>query len=188
MAIVGKENKAVLLVVDAQVGVMQNVWNAQGIIENIKHAVEKARNQDLPVIWIQHTDDELIFGSTEWQLVPELTAVEDEIKIQKQYNSSFEKTALEETLTKLNATHIVLVGAATNWCIRATAYGALERGYDLTLLEDAHTTETIELEKEVTIDAVDIIRELNVVMTWISYPQRTSQTRSVADLDFTSLN
>jgi hypothetical protein len=46
---------------------------------------------------------------------------------------------------KLGATHVVLAGAATNWCIRATAYGALERGYDLTLVKDAHTTETMEL-------------------------------------------
>ena len=66
--------------------------------------------------------------------------------IHKKFNSSFEQTALDEELARLCATHIALAGAATNWCIRATAYGALERGYDLTLIKDAHTTDTMELE------------------------------------------
>ena len=139
------------------------------------------------MIW-QFSDRFLVIGSDEWQLVPELIPAEDEIKIQKEYNSSFEETILEETLAKLNATHIVLAGAATNWCIRATAYGALDRGYNLTLIEDAHTTETMALDEDITIDAKDIIKELNVVMTWISYPKGTSKTISVEELDFTSLN
>ncbi len=183
----GEGNKVVLLVVDVQVGVMQNVWNAQGTIRHIKHGIEKARKQNVPVIWVQHSDDELVFGTPEWQIVPELIPEEDDIKIHKQYNSSFEETELEEILEKLKAAHIVLCGAATNWCIRATAYGALEREYNLTLLKDGHTTETIELEKDVIIAAADIIRELNIVMSWVRYPQRSSQTISVGELDFASL-
>jgi hypothetical protein len=93
---------------------------------------------------------------------------------------------LEETLTELGATHIVLAGAATNWCIRATAYGALERGYDLTLIKDGHTTETIELENSVNIDAQNVIRDLNITMTWLSYPGRTNTAISVVDIDFAS--
>ena len=57
----------------------------------------------------------------------------------------FEPTKLEEELALLGATHITLAGAMTNWCIRATAYGALERGYDLTLVKDAHTTANVDL-------------------------------------------
>ena len=78
----------------------------------------------------------------------------------------------------------LLAGAATNWCVRATAYGALDRGYDLTLLEDAHTTHTADLENGSTIKAEDIIRDLNRVMAWISYPGRTNGSVSVEDIDF----
>jgi len=53
-------------------------------------------------------------------------------------------------LASLDATHIVLAGAATNWCIRATASGALERGYDLTLVNDAHTTGSMALDDGTT--------------------------------------
>jgi nicotinamidase-related amidase len=184
MATIREGNKAVLLVVDVQVGVMQNVWDAQRIIKNIGIAVEKARTQGAPVIWVQHSDDELVNGSPDWQLVPGLSPAEGEMRLDKHFNSSFEQTLLEEALARLGATHIVLVGAATNWCVRATAYGALDRGYDLTLIKDGHTTETIELENGIRIEAADIIRELNIVMTWLSYPGRKNSTASVEELDF----
>ena len=184
MATIREGNKGVLLVVDVQVGVMRNAWDAPRVIKNIGIAVEKARSRSVPVVWVQHSDGELVYGSPDWQLVPELAPAEGEVQIHKQFNSSFEQTSLEETLARLGATHIVLAGAATNWCIRATAYGALDRGYDLTLIQDAHTTETLELENDLTIEAANIIRDLNIAMTWLSYPDRTNGTAAVEDVDF----
>ena len=132
MATVREGNKAVLLIVDVQVGVVHESWDAPRIIENVARAVERARAEGVPVIWVQHASEELTFGSTAWQWVPELLPAEDELLIHKQFNSAFEQTALDEELAKRGATHIALAGAQTNWCIRATAYGALERGYDVT--------------------------------------------------------
>lgn len=188
MAVIREGNNGVLLVVDVQVGVMQNAWDAQRIIKNIGTAVEKARGLGIPVIWVQHADDELVYDSPDWQIVPDLPPAEGEIRIHKQFNSSFEQTKLEETLAQLGAAHIVLAGAATNWCIRATAYGALDRGYDLTLIKDAHTTETLELNNDIRIEAENIIRELNIAMTWLSYPGRTNGTASAEDVDFAVLS
>jgi nicotinamidase-related amidase len=184
MATIREGNKSVLLVVDAQVGVLRSAWEAPQIIKNIVLAVEKARSQSIPVIWVQHSDSELIHGSPDWQLVPELVPAEGEIRINKNFNSSFEQTQLEETLAKFGVTRIVLAGAATNWCIRATGYGALDRGYDLTLLKDAHTTETIELEDGTEIEAADIILDLNIAMKWLSYPGRTNSTAKAEEIDF----
>ncbi|NPV57662.1 MAG: isochorismatase family protein [Anaerolineae bacterium] len=184
MATIREGNKTVLLVVDAQVGVMRNAWNVPRIVDNIMVAVEKARSQGNPVIWVQHSDNELIYGSPDWQLVPELSSIKGEIRIDKKFNSSFEKTTLEETLAQLGVTQIVLAGAATNWCIRATAYGALDRGYDLTLIKDAHTTETIEFEDGTKIEAADIILDLNIAMKWLSYPGRTNTTASAEEINF----
>ena len=161
MATVRGGNKAVLLVVDVQVGVMDEAWDSERIIKNVARSVERARSEGVPVVWVQHGDEELPYGSPEWQWVPELAPAEDEIRIHKKFNSSFERTDLEKELATLGATHIALAGAATNWCIRATAYGALERGYDLTLIADAHTTGSMELDSETTIEASDMIDELN---------------------------
>jgi nicotinamidase-related amidase len=188
MAVIREGNKAVLLVIDTQVGVMQNAWDAPRIIKNIGITVEKARGLGVPVIWIKQTDDELVDGSPDWQIVPDLSPAEGEIQIRKQFNSSFEQTTLEETLAGLGASHIVLAGAATNWCIRATAYAALDRGYDLTMIKDAHTTETLELENNIRIEAENIIRELNNAITWLDYPGRINGVASAGDVDFAVSN
>jgi nicotinamidase-related amidase len=184
MATVREGTRPVLLVVDTQVGVMSECWNAARVVENVARAVERARERDVPVIWVQHSDDELAYGSPEWELVPELVPTEGEPLIHKRFNSSFEDTNLENELDAFGATHIALAGAATNWCIRATAYGALERGYDLTLIEDAHTTSPLELEDGTGIEAESVVRELNTVMTWVSYPGRSNGTTSAAEIDF----
>lgn len=184
MALIREGKKAVLLIVDVQVGVMREAWHAPEVIAKIAQAVEKARAGGMPVIWVQHSDDELVYDTPDWRWVPQLSPADDEVQIHKHFNSSFEQTSLENTLADLGATHIVLAGAATNWCIRATAYGALDRGYDLTLLKDAHTTEIMELGNGVIIEAANIIRELNVAMTWLSYPGRVNSTAAVAEFDF----
>jgi nicotinamidase-related amidase len=184
MATVRKGNKPVLLVVDVQVGVMNESWDAPRIVKNVSRAVERARAQGVPVIWVQHSDKDLPQGSPEWRWVPELERAEGEPLVHKRFNSSFEQTTLEGELAKLGATHIVLAGAATNWCIRATAYGALDRGYDLTLIKDAHTTGTMELDNGVRIEAASVIQELNIAMTWLSYPGRTNGTVTAEEIDF----
>lgn len=184
MATVREGNGGVLLVVDAQVGVMANAWDAARVVSNIVRAVERARAQRVPVIWVQHADDELPRGSPQWQLAARLAPVEGEPRIDKQFNSAFEQTGLEDELARLGVSHIALAGAATNWCIRATAYGALDRGYDLTLIEDAHTTDTIELESGTRIEAGRVVDELNIAMTWLRYPGRSNGTATAGNVAF----
>lgn len=184
MATVRTGKKSVLLVVDAQAGVMAGCWDAPRIIANVARAVQRARDEQTPVIWVQHADDDLPQGSSQWQLVPELTPAPQERTIHKRFNSAFEETGLEAALAELGATRIVLAGAATNWCIRATAYAALDRGYDLTLLKDAHTTESMDFDDGAIIAASDIVRDLNVAMTWLAYPGRKNAATSVDEVSF----
>jgi nicotinamidase-related amidase len=184
MASVRSGNQPVMMVVDVQVGVVNNAWEAPRVVGNVARAVARAREARVPVVWVQHADDDLPRDSAEWQWVPELVPAPGEARIHKQHNSSFEQTTLDDELARLGATHIVLAGCASNWCIRATAYGALERGYDLTLLQDAHTTKSIPLEDGAKIDAAGIVRELNIAMTWLSYPGRRNTTAKAGEVDF----
>ena len=184
MATVREGNKPVMVVVDVQVGVMKEAWEAQRVIKNVSRAVERARSEAVPVIWVQHSNQELLKGSVQWQWVPELVPAEGEALIHKKYNSSFEQTSLDSELASLGATHIVLAGAATNWCIRATAYGALDRGYDLTLVKDAHTTESMQLAGGTTIEAETVIQELNIAMKWLEYPGLKNDVVSADDIKF----
>ena len=184
MATLREGNRGILLVVDVQTGVMSQAWDAPRIINNVARAVVRARAKGVPVIWVQHSNHELPGGSPQWKWVPELAPAESEPLIHKEFNSAFEKTTLDEVLARLGATHVSLAGAATNWCIRATAYGALDRGYDLTLIKDAHTTETMTLDNGTRIEAVSVVDELNIAMTWLEYPGRKNGVATAEEVDF----
>lgn len=185
MATVREGGRTALLVVDVQVGVMNTAWDAPRVIANVALAVDRARQQALPVLWVQHANHELPTDSPAWQWVPGLQPAEGEPLIAKAYNSAFEHTTLEATLARLGISHLVLAGAASNWCIRATAYAALERGYDLTLVADAHGTEPVTLADGSRIEAAGIVHELNVAMQWLEYPGRRNRAVNAADLSFT---
>lgn len=184
MAKVREGHQGVLLIVDVQVGVVQEAWDAQRIVGNIDRAVQRARSQGVPVIWVQHGDDELVHGSAPWQWAPPLVPAPGETLIHKHFNSSFEETMLDAELARLSATHITLAGAATNWCIRATAYAALERGYDLTLVSDAHTTTTMVPDDGPPIEAASLVQDLNLAITWLSYPGRRNGTAKAEQVNF----
>lgn len=184
MATVRNGSQSVMVVVDVQVGVVAAAWDALRVVANVARAVERARAEGVPVVWVQHADADLPSGSPNWAWAPPLVPAEGEAVIAKSFNSSFEETDLGATLERLGATHVVLAGAATNWCIRATAHGALDRGYDLTLVADAHTTEDLEYPDGVTIAAPDVVRELNTAMKWMSFPGRTNTAVPVEEVAF----
>ncbi len=186
MATIREGNKTALVIVDMQVGVMAHSWDAPRVIGKAAHAVERARTQGVPVIWVQHENEEMPNGSAEWQWVPELKPTANETRVHKKFNSSFEHTDLEEHLAKVGASHIALAGAMTNWCIRATAYGALDRGYDITLVKDAHTTADIDLGEGAKIEAAHIVTDLNVAMQWLEYPGRVNGTATADAIDFST--
>lgn len=184
MASIREGNQGVLVVVDVQVGVVKDAHDARRIVGNVARTVARAREQGVPVIWVQHTSDELVPGTEDWQWAPELVPAAGEALIHKRFNSSFEQTTLDADLARLGATHITLAGAATNWCIRATAYGAMERGYDLTLVSDAHTTKTMVLDDGSRIEAASLIQDLNIAITWLRYPGRSNGTAPAEAVNF----
>lgn len=176
--------QTVLMIVDVQVGVMPECHDAAKTVANVARTVERARAAQVPVIWVQHESDELKRDSDAWQWVPELVPAAGEVRIYKQFNSAFEQTDAGDVLARLGATHIVLAGARSNWCIRASAYGALERGYDLTLVKDAHTTSDLDLGNGTRIDAATIVRDLNVTMKWLQYPGRRNRIAAAEEVEF----
>lgn len=128
-----------LLVIDVQNDVVEGAYKRDTVVANIGSLVEKARRERVPVIWVQHSDEGLTKGSDGWQIVPELTPGDAETLVEKNYGDSFEDTALETVLSGLEVGRLVVVGAETDGCIRSTLHGAFARGYDATLVSDAHT-------------------------------------------------
>jgi nicotinamidase-related amidase len=173
---------AALVVIDVQNGVVAGAHNRDGVIATINTLVERARAEDVPVIWVQHNDDHLPFGSDDWQYVPELVRRDAEPLVHKSYGDSFEDTDLEAVLAERGVGRLVVAGAQTDACIRSTLHGALTRGYDATLVADAHTTE----------DATEwgapppeqVIAHTNLYWDDESAPGRRGDTAKAADVDF----
>lgn len=130
-----------LLVVDVQNGVVEQAHERDSVIANISELVDRARRERVPVVWVQHDDDGLVKGTDAWQIVGELTPAGAEPLVQKHYGDSFEDTILESVLSGLGVGSLVVAGAQTDACIRSTLHGAFVRGYDVTLVSDAHTTD-----------------------------------------------
>jgi nicotinamidase-related amidase len=130
-----------LVVIDVQNGVVGGAYRRDQVVANIGTLVDRARDDGVPVIWVQHSDEQLQKGSEGWEYVPELVRQDSEPLVHKTFGDSFEATDLEEVLARAGVGHIVVAGAQTDACIRSTIHGAFTRGYDVTLVGDAHTTE-----------------------------------------------
>ena len=149
-----------LIVIDVQRDVVANACRRGEVIANIVGLVDRARKENVPVIWVQHSDDWMAIGSDDWQIVPQLTPANGEAKVGKLYRNSFEATDLENMLAGLGVGHLYICGAQTNNCVRFTSHGAMERGYDVTLLMDAHTTTDYEFEGK-KVSAEVLVDDLN---------------------------
>jgi len=175
--------KSALLVIDVQVGVMAEAFERDVKIANISKAIEKARAESIPVIWVQHSDEELVLESAEWEIVSELSPLPNEPRVRKTFRSSFEETNLEEVLKELGVSHVYVCGAETNNCVRHTSRTALEKGYDLTLISDAHTTTGFEWDGYI-VDAARVIDEQNTHFLNYALPGRTANAVPVTELSF----
>ena len=171
-----------LLVVDVQNGVVAGAHERDSVVANVGSLVEKARREHVPVVWVQHSDESLEKGSDAWRIVPELSPDGAEPLIQKNYGDSFEDTQLETVLSGLGVGRLVVVGAQTDACIRSTLHGALVRGYDATLVSDAHTTED---QTEWGAPSPDlVIAHTNLYWTYQTAPGRTAGTVVTSAVDF----
>jgi nicotinamidase-related amidase len=172
-----------LLVIDVQNGVVAGAPRRDDVIANINALSGKARADGVPVIWVQHSDDgPLLPGSENWQYVPELAREDAEPLVHKRYGDSFEATELEELLAERGVGHLVVTGAQTDACIRCTLHGAFTRGYDVTLVGDAHTTEDLTQWGAPPPDQV--ITHTNLYWGFQAAPGRRAGTVDTAEVSF----
>ena len=174
-----------LLVIDVQNGIVAGAYNRDGVIGNISTLIDKARAENVPVLWVQHSDDgDLALGSESWQFVPELVRGDSEPVVHKRYADSFEDTDLEKLLAEQRVGRLVVTGAQTDECIRSTIHGAFTRGYDVTLVGDAHTTE--DLTEYGAPRPEQVIAHTNLYWRYHKAPGRQAGTVDTAEVSFTT--
>jgi nicotinamidase-related amidase len=171
-----------LLIIDVQNGVVTGSHNREDMIANINMLIGKARAENVSVVWVQHSGDGLERGTEGWQYVPELVRLDSEPLVHKQYGDSFEDTDLEAVLAERGVGQLIVAGAQTDACIRSTLHGAFTRGYDVTLVGDAHTTENLS-EYGAPIPE-QVVAHTNLYWSWQSAPGRTAGTVDTAKVSF----
>ena len=171
-----------LVVIDVQQGVVTGAHQRDEVVGNIVELVDRARAADVPVVWVQHSSDELPTGSDQWQYVDELRPLAAEALVHQRYGDAFEDTDLEAQLASRGVGRILVAGAQTDACIRSTMHGAFTRGYDTVLVGDAHTTE--DLSEWGAPPPEQVVAHTNLYWSWQSAPGRTAGVVDTADVSF----
>jgi nicotinamidase-related amidase len=182
MTTLANRPNSALLVIDVQNCVVAGAHERDAVVANVGSLVERARREGVPVVWIQHSDEDIVRGSDDWLIVPELAPGDAEPLVEKHYGDAFEDTGLEAVLSGLGVGRLVVVGAQTDACVRSTLHGAFARGYDATLVSDAHTTED-----QTAWGAPppgQVIAHTNLYWTYQTAPGRTAGTVETKDVDF----
>lgn len=182
MSTLSDRPNAALIVIDVQNGVVGEAYQRDTVVANIGTLVEKARQDGVPIVWVQHSSEELVPGTVAWEYVPELVRAESESLVNKKFGDSFEDTELAEILAEARVGRLVVTGAETDACIRSTIHGAFARGYDVTLVSDGHTT--FDKSEWGAPPPEQVIAHTNLYWRYQTAPGRTAAVAETKDVRF----
>jgi nicotinamidase-related amidase len=184
--VVFRLEKKVLVVIDVQNDVVEDGYKRDETIDNINRLIRSAREQQIPIIYVQHDEVEgpMIKGELGWQLHPRLEKpLHQEVTIYKTVPNSFTNTPLKQTLDELDATHIYICGAQTEYCVDSTCRGAIDLGYNVTLITDSHTTCD-----DGHLSAPSIIEQIHGKLKNFVGPNATITLEKSSELDWMKVN
>jgi nicotinamidase-related amidase len=167
--------KTALLIIDMQNDFAGTGNHANKIIPKVKEVLNFFRDNKLPVFHIYReyradgSDIEMFrlknflnnskicvpdtFGS---EIVEELKPLKNEYKIMKNRFSAFMNTELDLILRRLYIKNIVITGTQYPNCIRATAFDGICYDYNVTVITDATSAETIKIAEANILDMQNI--------------------------------
>jgi nicotinamidase-related amidase len=171
---------------------MATAWDADGVVGRISTLLDRARTEGVPVVYVQHEEDhpesDMQRGSEGWQIVDAIAPREGEPVVAKTFPDSFEETELKSVLDGLGVRHVVMAGAQTDVCIRNTSARTVIEGYDLTLVEDCHTTEDSMFDmtdgEKVELPAKQLVAHQNLCTLSTRYPGRVATIAPHQDVTF----
>jgi nicotinamidase-related amidase len=105
--------------------------------------MHKSPAENCPRRWGVHA----IQGTWGSEIIDELKPFQGDIVVRKAYNDGFYRSSLEDQLIKFGISHTILMGVLTSYCVRATAEAALNRDFQVTVIEDCIADESSELHK-----------------------------------------
>lgn len=150
-----------LLIIDAQQELIEGnqeesaVYNKEQLIENINLVIEKAKQSEVPIVFVRDLDVAEGQGKG-FQVHEEINVPADSRLFDKTATNSFHGTGLLDHLQSQNVEHVVIMGCQTQHCIDSAVRTATISGLDITLVGDGHSTTDSE-----ALTAEQIIRHHN---------------------------
>jgi nicotinamidase-related amidase len=134
-----------LLVIDVQTGLFdEGAYKADDLLANVNTLTTQARKARVPVIYVQHKADDpqdsLHPDNPGHVIHPPIAPQPGELVVQKTTPDSFHETILRQELEARGIQKLIIAGMQTDYCVNATTRRAVQLGYDVTLVSDAHTT------------------------------------------------
>ena len=163
------DTRTALVVIDLQLGVLEDCFDAAGVVARTRALVQRARTANVPVVWVQHEEADMPHGSPSWQLAAGLAPAPDDARVFKTYCDTFADTPLRSVLDGWSVRRLVIAGAQSDYCIRTTAQRAAADGYAVVLVSDAHTTTGSEF-GGVALTGEQIVAHTNRYFAGLRYP------------------
>ena len=137
--------KAPVLVIDLQIGMFTGsspLHDGEGLTRRVREVLAWARRTGRGVAFVQQNSgpgDQLEPGAPGWPIWPALGQADDEQTLGKTETNAFTSPEVRDWMTG-RAEEVVVIGAATNYCVAATVKGAMAEGLQVTVIADAHAT------------------------------------------------
>ena len=119
------------------------LYNFEGLVENVRKLIETARESGVEVIYVQHDAGEgtgFSVGDEAFEIADEVAPREGEKVFVKKINSCFGNKEFAAYLEDAKDEALMIIGLQTNFCIDATVKSAFERGYDVIIPEGSNST------------------------------------------------
>lgn len=142
--------KPALLVIDVQKKFFNiNPTMTQSLheaVETINAAIELFREKELPVISVQHLNEEgnLVPGEEGFDLPETLEILPSDLHIEKRYGNTFNKTGLADALRALDVDTVIVTGFCAEYCVLSTYRGAQDLDLTPIVLRNALASDNLE--------------------------------------------
>jgi nicotinamidase-related amidase len=142
--------KPALLVIDIQ---NEYFRLSQGCSDSMKSAVEYInaaiaifRKKHLPVVVIQHKDEEqgTVPGKPGFDVPETVKLQSQDLRIVKTYSNAFTKTKLAEKLKQLGVDTVIVTGFKAEYCVLSTCRGACDFDFKPIILKGSLASDNTE--------------------------------------------
>jgi nicotinamidase-related amidase len=136
----------VVLIIDMQLGNFQGpnpVHGGENLLANVQRLIARARGAGVPIFYVQNigcTGDPDEIGTPGWEIHPTIAPNEGDVVIEKETPDAFHQTTLHQERNSRGIARLVIAGLQTEYCIDTTCRRAYSLGYDVVVVNDAHST------------------------------------------------